>query len=191
MMIDISHVSDKTFYDVLELSTRPVMASHSSLRALCDIPRNMSDDMVKALARKGGVIFINFNAAYIDPKASEAFVPLRAVRDREISEMMKANRANPKRWEMKRAIQAKYRAKLPRVDIGVVLRHIDHAAKIAGAEHVGMGSDFDGISGMAPAGLEDVSKYPAVVKGLIAMGYSDRDIRNIMGENLLRLMRAQ
>ena len=191
MMVDISHVSDKTFYDVLEVSRAPVMASHSSLRALCDIPRNMSDDMVKALARKGGVVFINFNAAYLAPKAAEVFGPMRAARDREIAEMMAANRDNPRRWEMKRAIQERYRARLPKVPIETVLRHIDHAAKLAGADHVGLGSDFDGISGMAPAGLEDVSKYPSLVKGLIALGYSDQDIRKIMGENLLRLMRAQ
>ena len=190
MMVYISHVSDKTFYDALEVSRAPLIASHSSLRAICDIPRNMSDDMVRALARKGGVIFINFNAAYLDPKASKVFTPMRDPRDREIAQMMAANRDNPKRWEMRRAIQERYRASLPKVDAAAVLRHIDHAVKIAGADHVGLGSDFDGISGMAPAGMEDVSKYPVLVKGLIGMGYSDTDIRKIMGTNLLRVMRV-
>lgn len=190
MMVDVSHVSDKTFYDALEVSRAPVMASHSSLRALCDIPRNMSDEMIRALARKGGVVFINFNTAYLDRKAYDVFAANRDRRDREIADMMALNRNNPRRWELKRAIQQRYRRLLPKVDSGAVLRQIDHAVKIAGPDHVGLGSDFDGVSGMVPEGLEDVSKYPALVKGMMEMGYSDTDIRKIMGENLLRVMRA-
>ncbi len=190
MMVDISHVSDKTFYDAIEMSRAPVIASHSSLRALCNIPRNMSDDMLRALARNGGVIFINFNIAYLDENASAAFTRLHSARDRDIADMLALNSGNPQRWEMKRAIQQRYKAQLPAVDISAVLRHIDHAAKTIGADHVGLGSDFDGVSGMVPDGMEDVSKYPALVKGLIDMGYSDSDIRKIMGENLLRVMRA-
>jgi membrane dipeptidase len=190
MMVDISHVSDKTFYDAVEASRAPVIASHSSLRALCNIPRNMSDDMLRALARKGGVIFINFNTAYLDERASAAFTQLHGARDREIADMLALNGSNPHRWEMKRAIQQRYKAKLPKVEIGAVLRHIDHAVKTIGIDHVGLGSDFDGVSGMVPDGMEDVSKYPALVKGLIEMGYSDSDIRKVMGENLLRVMRA-
>jgi membrane dipeptidase len=190
MIVDISHVSDKTFYDVLETSQSPVIASHSSLRAVCDIPRNMNDDMLRALAKKGGVVFINFNAAYLDKAAYDVFDPLRSVRDKEIADMTAKNRTNPERFAMKRAIQKKYREKLPVVDRNVLLRHIDHAAKVMGVDHVGMGSDFDGISGMAPKGVEDVSKYPELVKGLIELGYSDADIRKIMGQNILRVMRA-
>jgi len=190
MMVDISHVSDKTFYDALEASHAPVIASHSSLRALCDIPRNMSDDMIRALARKGGLVNINFNTAYLDRKAYDAFAQFRDQRDREIADMMSLNGGNLRRWEMKRAIQERYRAALPKVGLDAVLRTIDHAVKIAGADHVGFGSDFDGVSGMVPAGMEDVSKYPDLVRGLIDLGYSDEDIRKIMGENLLRVMRA-
>jgi len=190
MMVDISHVSDKTFYDVLEVSRAPVIASHSSLRALCDIPRNMSDDMIRALALKGGVVNINFNIAYLDRKASDAFVQFRDQRDRDIVDMLGLNGGNPRRWEMKRAIQARYRAELPKVGIDAALRMIDHAIKVAGADHVGFGSDFDGVSGMVPTGMEDVSKYPELVRGLIDMGYPDEDIRKIMGDNLLRVMRA-
>ena len=190
MMVDISHVSDKTFHDAVETSRAPVIASHSSMRALCNIPRNMSDDMLRALARAGGVVFINFNAAYLDEKAAAAFSRLHDARDREIADMLTLNRSNPRRWELKRAIQQRYKAQLPPVDISSVLRHIDHAVKTIGADHVGIGSDFDGVSGMVPDGMEDVSKYPALVKGLIEMGYSDSDIRQIMGENLLRVMRA-
>jgi membrane dipeptidase len=190
MMVDISHVSDKTFFDVLEVSRAPVIASHSSLRALCDIPRNMSDDMIRKLARQGGVVNINFNTAYLDRKAYDAFAQFRDQRDRDIADMLGLNGGNPSRWEMKRAIQQRYRAGLPKVGIDAALRMIDHAVKVAGADHVGFGSDFDGVSGMVPAGLEDVSKYPELVSGLIGMGYSDEDIRKIMGENLLRVMRA-
>ncbi len=190
MMLDISHVSDKTFYDALETTRAPVIASHSSARAICDIPRNMDDAMLRVLARNGGVIFINFSAAYLDRKAFDAFAAYRDERDREMASMMALNQGNPQRWALKRAIQQRYRALLPKVDLRAVLRHIDHVVKIAGADHVGLGSDFDGISGMVPEGLEDVSKYPALVRGLIEMGYSDSDIRKIMGGNLLRVMRA-
>jgi membrane dipeptidase len=190
MMVDISHVSDKTFYDVLETTQAPVIASHSSLRAVCDIPRNMNDDMLRALAKNGGVVFLNFNAAYLDRAAYDVFDPLRSVRDAEIKQMMEKNSTNPARFEMKRDIQKKYRQKLPKVDVSTLLRHIDHAVKVMGADHVGMGSDFDGISGMTPEGMEDVSKYPDLVKGLIQLGYSDTDIRKIMGQNMLRVMRA-
>ena len=190
MMVDISHVSDKTFYDVLEVSRAPVIASHSSLRALCDISRNMSDDMIRALARKGGVVNINFNTPYLDRKAFDAFTQFKDQRDRDIADMLALNAGNPRRWEMKRAIQQRYRAQLPNVGIATALRMIDHAVKVAGADHVGFGSDFDGVSGMVPTGMEDVSKYPELVRGLIGMGYPDEDIRKIMGENLLRVMLA-
>jgi membrane dipeptidase len=191
MMVDISHVSDKTFYDALETSSKPMIASHSSLRAFDDIPRNMSDEMIRALGKKGGVVFINFNTAYLDKKAYDTFARNRDQRDRDIADMLAVNAGNPRRWEMKRAIQRRYAAMVPKVGIDAVVRTVDHAVKVAGANHVGFGSDFDGISGMAPVGLEDVSKYPALVRGLIDLGYKDEDIRKIMGENLLRVLAAQ
>jgi membrane dipeptidase len=189
MMLDISHVSDKTFYDAVEVSRSPVIASHSSVRALCDIPRNMNDDMLRALAKNGGVIFINFSVAYLDPKASQAFTGYRDQRDRDIADLMIQQAGNPKKFELKRAIQQRYRRMLPPVDYKMVLRHIDHVAKLVGPDHVGLGSDFDGISGMVPQGLEDVSKFPVLVRGLIESGYTDADIRKIMGDNLLRVMK--
>lgn len=190
MMVDISHVSDKTFFDALAVTRAPAIASHSDVRALCDIPRNMSDDMVRTLAKNGGVVFINFNAAYVDKPVSGAFVSMRDVRDREIAAMMANNANNPRRWEMKREIQQRYFSKLPKTDISAVLKNIDHVAKLGGVDHVGIGSDFDGVSGMVPRGLEDVSKYPSLVRGLIDLGYSDSDIRKIMGENAIRVLRA-
>jgi len=190
MMVDISHVSDKTFYDALAASRAPVIASHSSLRAYVDIPRNMSDEMIRALGAKGGLVNINFNIAYLDPKASAIYLRNNSQRVRDIADMLNANAANPRRWEMERAIMQRYRAALPVVPLETVLRTIDHAVKVAGVDHVGFGSDFDGVAGMVPAGMEDVSKYPALVRGLIGLGYSDEDVRKIMGENLLRVMRA-
>jgi len=189
MMLDISHVSDKTFYDAVEVSRAPVIASHSSVRALCDIPRNMNDDMLRALAKNGGVIFINFSVAYLDLKAYQTFVGYRDQRDRDIADLMIQQAGNPKKFALKRAIQQRYRRMLPPVDFKMVLRHIDHVAKLVGPDHVGLGSDFDGISGMVPQGLEDVSKFPVLVRGLIESGYTDADIRKIMGENLLRVMK--
>ena len=190
MMVDISHVSDKTFYDVLETTQAPVIASHSDLRAVCDIPRNMNDDMLRALAKNGGVVFINFNAAYLDRAAYDVFDPLRSVRDAEIKAMMEKNATNPERFELRREHSEEISLEIAESGREAVLRHIDHAVKVMGADHVGLGSDFDGISGMAPEGMEDVSKYPELVKGLIQLGYSDADIRKIMGQNMLRVMRA-
>jgi membrane dipeptidase len=190
MMIDVSHASDKTFYDALETSRAPLIASHSGMRALCNIPRNMSDDMLRALARKGGVVSVIFAKVHLDESAWAVYRGMVDAYERDVAEMLALNRDNPRRWEMKRAIQQRYKAELPPVDISAVLRHIDHAVKTIGTDHVGVGSDFDGISGNVLDGLEDVSKYPALVQGLIDRGYSDTEIRKIMGENLLRVMRA-
>ncbi len=189
MMVDISHVSDKAFYDVMEASRAPAIASHSSVRSICNTPRNMTDDMIRALAGRGGVVFVNFSAAYLDQKAWETHRDTRAQRDREIADMMGTHENDPKRFELRRAIQRRYQKMLPPVDYRMALRHIDHIAKLAGPDHVGIGSDFDGISGMAPKGLEDFSKFPVLVRGLIELRYSDGDIRKIMGENLIRVMK--
>jgi membrane dipeptidase len=189
MMVDISHVSDKTFFDAVEISRSPVIASHSSVRALCDIPRNMSDAMLRALAKNGGVVFINFSAAYLDPKANKVFTGYQPQRDREIADLMVIQAGSPRRFELKRAIQQRFRRMLPPVGIKAALQHIEYVAKLVGADHVGFGSDFDGISGMVPQGLEDVSQYPSLIRGLLEMGYSDGDVRKIAGGNLLRVMR--
>ena len=190
MIVDITHVSDKAVLDALETSRLPVIASHSSAQALCDIPRNMSDDILRAIGRKAGVVCINFHAGYLDKAAYDVYWRNRESRVREVKEALALHAESPKRWEVVRAILERYYKLMPPVELKQLLRHIDHVAKIAGVDHVGLGSDFDGISGMAPRGLEDVSKYPALVKGLIEMGYSDSDIRKVMGGNLIRVMRA-
>jgi len=126
----------------------------------------------------------------LNRKTYDAFAAFRDQRDREIADMLGLDMGNSRRWELKRAIQQRYRAQLPKTGIDAVLRMIDHAVKVAGADHLEFGSDFDGVSGMVPVGMEDVSKYPDLVRGLIDMGSADADIRKIMGENLLRVMHA-
>jgi membrane dipeptidase len=190
MIVDVSHISDKAVLDAVEESKAPVLASHSSVKAIAPIVRNMPDDVIRAIAKKGGVVCINFHAGYLDKAAYEVYIRNRPARDQEIKDVLALHSSDPARWELVRAIQRRYFAQMPKVEYKMLLKHIDHVAKIAGPDHVGLGSDFDGISGMTPAGMEDVSKYPLLVKGLIDMGYSDGDIRKIMGLNILRVLRA-
>jgi membrane dipeptidase len=164
MMVDISHVADKTFWDALEVSTAPLLASHSSCRAISGHPRNMTDDMIKALAAKGGVIQINFEVTFLD-------------NDRYL--------ASQKRQSLTRDEQEKL-PPLPAVSWEKIIEHIDHAVKVAGVTHVGLGSDFDGAT--MPQGMDDVSMLPKITVALLAKGYSEPDVANILGGNVLRLM---
>jgi membrane dipeptidase len=190
MMVDVSHVSDKAVLDAVETSRAPVIASHSSVKAITPIPRNMPDEIIRAIAGKGGVVCINFHAGYLDKKAYDVYIRNRPQRDEEISKILSLRAHDPRRWELVRGVQKKYYAQMPKVGLEALLKHIDYVARLVGPDHVGIGSDFDGISGMAPVGMEDVSKYPEIVRGLIGLGYSDQDIRKIMGLNLLRVMRT-
>lgn len=190
MIVDVSHISDKAVLDAVSESRAPVIASHSSAKAITPIVRNMPDDVIKVIAKKGGIVCINFHAGYLDRAAYGVYIRNRPARDQEIKDVLAQHANDPKRWELVRAIQKKYFEKMPKVSYMALLRHVDHVAKVAGVDHVAMGSDFDGISGMAPEGMEDVSKYPVLVKGLIEMGYSDADIRKVMGLNLVRVLRA-
>ncbi len=174
MMVDISHVADKTFWDALQLSSAPVFASHSSCRALSNVPRNMTDDMIRALAKKGGVIQINFACEFLSQASADAskdLIPLLA------------------RGGGGEAATREYRRKVPPATLADVVAHIDHAVKVGGMESVGIGSDFDGIF-CAPKGLEDVSKFPNLTRALLEKGYSAEDVRRIYGGNLMRVMRA-
>jgi membrane dipeptidase len=185
MIVDISHVSDKTFYDTLEVTSKPVIASHSSCRALCDVPRNMTDDMIRALARNGGMIGINFGGDFVSPKEAEAarqrFAAQAAVEPnltgRALDEF--AAKYHLDNYSIMKANQA---------TIEDVAAHIDHVAKLVGVDHVGIGSDWDGIS-RVPAGLEDVSKMPALTALLLQRGYSEKDVKQILGGNFLRVLR--
>jgi len=189
MMVDISHVSDKTFYDTLAATHAPVIASHSSCRALCDVPRNMTDDMIRALAKNGGVMDINIYSGFLSPDFAAAYkkVAPQIQADESAAEKQYAN--DRKRLaEESRDIWARYASQFPAPSYTAIADHIDHAVQVAGIDHVGLGSDFDGIDS-APKGMEDVSKLPDLVRELARRGYSEQDLKKILGGNLLRVMR--
>jgi membrane dipeptidase len=189
MMVDISHVADKTFYDVLAISKAPVIASHSSCRALCSAPRNMTDDMIKALAAKGGVIQINYHIGFLSQQfqdASKAHPELGKEIEAESKKRCGDNEACQLIEADKITRDMVAQGKLPRVDWTEIINHVDHAVKLVGADHVGLGSDFDGAD--MPYGMEDVSDIPRITEALLAKGYSPADVRKILGGNTLRLM---
>jgi membrane dipeptidase len=192
MMVDISHVSDKTFYDAVAASAAPVIASHSSCRALADVPRNMTDDMLRALAKNGGVVHINFFEGFLDRGFTDRLGEMRdqqAQQDGLESQAPKFG-GRSQLGPAVRALNARRIAKLGRLPLSRLLDHFDHAVKIAGVDHVGLGSDFDGADDQFPEGMEDMSKIPNLVAGLMERGYSDEDILKILGGNTLRVMRA-
>jgi len=187
LMVDISHVSDKTFADVLEVSAAPVIASHSSCRVFSDSPRNMTDDMIRALARQGGVMMINYNASFLSEEFRVA--PRRkayAERLREAEKTCQGNQACRTMATERVNQEAMQSGLLPKVTWEKIIEHIDHAVKIAGVDHVGLGSDFDGAT--MPLGMEDVSRLPAITGALLKRGYSEPDIEKILGANILRVM---
>ena len=186
MIVDVSHVSDKTFYDTLAVSKKPVIASHSSCRALVDFPRNMDDTMLRALAANGGVVGINFYAAYVNEEdadgARKLIAGINAVDTSLAGAALDA-------YAMRQWIDSGNANPLVgHASMDDVVACIEHAVKVAGIDHVGIGADFDGITSV-PRGLEDVSKMPAVWKALRARGMSETDIRKIMGGNFLRVIR--
>ena len=189
VMVDISHVSDKTFYDALETSKAPLLASHSSCRAICDAPRNMTDQMMKDLAAKGGVVQINYHVGFLsqefrdaektDPELNKSISTEVTKRcgDNEGCQLIEGDRITREYVEQ---------GKLPRVDFSKIIEHIDHAVKVAGIDHVGLGSDFDGAN--MPYGMEDATKLPKITEALLQKGYSEGEVKKILGENTLRVM---
>jgi membrane dipeptidase len=188
VMVDISHVSDKTFYDALTVSKAPLIASHSSCRAICDAKRNMTDQMIKDLAAKGGVIQINYHVGFLseefmnsdkNPEITKAIAAEVQKRcgDKEGCQLIEGDRITREYVQQ---------GKLPRVDYTKIIDHIDHAVKLVGADHVGLGSDFDGAN--MPYGMEDATKLPQITEALLRKGYSEDDVRKILGENTLRVM---
>ena len=189
VLVDISHVADKTFHDALATTGAPVIASHSSCRALCDHPRNMSDDMLRALARNGGVIQINYEITFLSQEARSAKqAGGRSVEldDAELQRMCGEDEACQILEGERRDRQAMEGGTLPRVGFEKIVDHIDHAVRVAGVDHVGLGSDFDGAS--MPLGMEDCSKLPRLTEALLARGYSEADVLKILGGNLLRVL---
>jgi membrane dipeptidase len=193
MMVDVSHTSDSTFYDVLRLSRVPVIASHSSCRALADVPRNLSDDMLRALARNGGVVQINFYSPYVK---TEAKSPERTAAERDFFAKWQIKTslnvyglpAEDQKQALAELGQLQKQFPVPLATLQDAASQIDHAVKIAGINHVGIGSDFDG--GSTLTGLRDVGDFPALTEELLRRGYSRRDLAKIWGGNLFRVMDA-
>ncbi len=184
MIVDVSHVSDKTFFDALAATTKPVLATHSSCRAISDVPRNMTDEMLQALAKNGGVVGINFAPGFLNPKDAEEMK--KSIAEAAQSEPSLSGKA------LDEFAAEEFRKDMvmrpANATIDDVVAHIDHAVKVAGIDHVGIGSDYDGI-GSVPKGLEDVSKMGALKAALRKKGYAEEDIRKIFGGNTLRVLR--
>jgi membrane dipeptidase len=186
MIVDVSHVSDATFADAVRLSRLPVLASHSSSRALSPHPRNMTDDMLRAVRDNGGAVCVNFGPEFLDAEWSSAWKAAREQAD--LAGLVKANAADPAAAQ--RVVSQKMRAivaGMPKVPAAKVIDHIEHVARVAGVDHTCLGSDFDGIP-VGPDGLDDVSKFAFVTRALLARGFSAADVRKILGENVLRVL---
>jgi membrane dipeptidase len=187
VMVDVSHASDKTFYDALEASRAPIIASHSSLRSICNVPRNMTDDMVRALAKNGGVIQINYATGFLSQEYADAETPLREERRARLAEVDQLYANDPARRTPERErINREFAARVPKVTWEKIVEHIDRAVKLVGVDHVGLGSDFDGAT--MPAGMDDCSMLPRITDALLKKGYSEKDVQKILGGNLLRVM---
>ena len=187
MMVDVSHVSDETIDDVLETSRAPVFASHSSCRALCDIPRNLTDDQIRRIAAKGGVVMINVSSYFVDPDVVAAMKTEREKVAPEYLRIKQEMASDPRRRD--EAITKLFNS-LPRrrTTWTKVIDHIEHVLQITGPEAVGLGTDFDGIED-PPEGLDDVSKLPSITAELLRRGHSEREVEGVLGENFLRFFR--
>ena len=189
MMVDISHVADKTFFDAIATTKAPVIASHSSSRALVNAPRNMTDDMLRAVAKNGGVVQVNFFNAFDDEdfrKALEAQSKEQAAAIQQYTDKLKAEGKTVTYLDTDR-LEREWMAKIPRPPLKSLIEHIDHIAKVAGVDHVGLGSDFDGVSGATPQGIDSAVDLPKITQALLDRGYSESDIHKILGGNLLRV----
>ena len=187
MMVDISHTADKTFYDALEVSKAPIIASHSSCRAISDNTRNMTDDMIRALAARGGTIEINFDCAYLSQRYQNDAKPLMAELRPRMAEARKIEDPIARNDAMEK-IADEMEGKLPPATLADVVAQIDHAVGVGGIDHVGIGTDFDGV-GCVPKELSSYDKFPALTRALLEKGYSAAEIEKIYGGNLLRVMR--
>ena len=188
IMVDISHVSDAAFYDVIEITTAPVIASHSSARHFTPgFERNMSDEMIRALAANGGLIMVNYGSPFITEVAQKYSTARRALYATylEDNELEGSDQLEDEFY----ATYAESHGGFPYADIGDVLNHFEHIVGLVGVEHVGIGSDFDGVGDSLPTGLKDVSSYPNLVHGLLTRGFTENDVRKILGMNLLRVWR--
>ena len=189
MIVDISHVADKTFWDTIATTKAPVIASHSSARALVDAPRNMTDDMLRAVAKNGGLVQVNFFSGFDDETFRKRMLDQekdQAAAIQKYVDHLKAGGKPVTYVDMDR-IEREWMAMIPRPPFKVLIDHIDHIAKVAGVDHVGLGSDFDGVSGATPMGMDSAADLPKITQALLDRGYSKEDIHKILGGNLLRV----
>jgi membrane dipeptidase len=190
MMVDISHVADKTFWDAIATTKAPLIASHSSARALVDAPRNMTDDMLRAVAKNGGVVQVNFFSGFDDQdywNASKAQSKDKSEAEQKYVEQLEAQGKTVTFIDEDR-IEREWAAKIPRPPLKSLIDQIDHVAKVAGIDHVGLGSDFDGVAGATPQGIDSAADLPKITQALLDRGYSAEDIHKILGGNTLRVL---
>ena len=188
ILVDVSHVSDAAFWDVMEVTATPVIASHSSARHFTPgFERNMNDDMIKALAKNGSLIMINYGSSFITEEANK----YRPARDEAYTKYL-AETEREDSTDLKEKFEADYLEEnpFPFADLDDVLDHFDHVVKLAGVDHVGIGSDYDGVGDTLPVGLKDVTSYPALIEGLLKRGYSEEDVKKILSGNLMRVWRT-
>src|SRR5215475_13506699 len=188
MIVDISHVSDATFYTALQVTQAPVIASHSSARALTNHPRNMTDDMLRAVARNGGVVMVNFYSAFVDENYRQQYDAMKKEREAALKEVEeKYKDADPAtRYRENDKASKEWAAKVPRPPFKSLVDHIDHVAKVAGIDHVGLGSDFDGIPS-SPEGMDSAADLPKITQALVERGYNQTQIHKILGGNFMRV----
>ncbi len=192
MLVDVSHASEETFWAALDASEQPLIASHSSARALCEHPRNLKDEQIKALGGRGGVVCVNFVPAFISQAYNDAEQALHERRHWEEEYLEAEHIGQPEALaEAKEALKTRYDeevpSQLPVPTVPDIVDHLEHVIHVAGVDHVGLGSDFDGV-GSLPAGMEDCSKLPSITEELLLRGHSEDDVRKVLGENVLRLM---
>jgi membrane dipeptidase len=191
MMVDISHVADKTFWDAIATSKAPLIASHSSARALVNAPRNMTDEMLQAVAKNGGVVQVNFYSGFDDENYRKALQAQAKDQAEAIQRYLdeQKSQGKPVNYMQVDHIEREWLAKIPRPPLKSLIDQIDHVAKVAGVDHVGLGSDFDGVSGATPEGIDSAADLPKITQALLDRGYSAEDLHKILGGNLLRVFR--
>jgi len=188
MIVDVSHVGEKTFFDALATTSKPVIASHSCSYSICPVPRNLTDKQIKAIGKNGGVIHINFYSAFVDSnykRKNDAFLK------KHEAERKRILKQNPSKFYADLYLHEKYKKEIDMVrpSLSLLIDHLDHIVKLIGVDHVGLGSDFDGIDS-APRGLDDVTNMPLITAELVKRGYSAKDINKILGENFIRVFKS-
>ena len=188
IMVDISHVGEQTFRDVLAITRKPVIASHSSCYALCPHFRNLKDEQLRAIARNGGVVSINFYSAFLDSSYSRKESAIFARNREQIDSLRRSWQGDSHGFHIARSRLVWSELDKIRPPLSLLIDHIDHAVKVAGVDHVGLGSDFDGITS-SPSEMDDVTHFPNITRELLRRGYSEREVRKILGENFMRVFR--